>query len=806
MAPLHVLFVDDDQVFCEYFHLLAKPFSLNFDMVHTYQDAKDLIEAGKADAYIFDANLPDGSGYDLAALVREEYGENVPVVVISGVFKDSEHFTKLKDTLKVDYVLDKPISSDHVQRLLQELTSQKKHEDVADTPMDRLKQKYKKMIPGIIAELGALIDAVKQAKTAEAVQALKQSVHKIAGSAGSVGYPEVSDLCKLWERSLIKKLDTIAETPINSDWIKELDDFFGRLKFHYQVSSTTSLPQDKPTKRVEENSRRLPLYVVDSDRTLLATLEREQPDFVPLVTTEWDPEKAKKMLAREEFNPRILIVGESFRASPVKGSELIDIVRNKKTGLKTDFGIILDDEDLNKRAVAIREGITYVLEKPISGKLFLNTIQGALHFDESHELKVLIVEDDPVVSSFIAAALEEKGIIHKTLLDGTRLFDEIKEFKPDILLLDIYLPGYNGVELLKTLRSDVRFGHLMIVIITASQDNELLSEAYTGNVDDILHKPLDKKIIQTRILSLGKKHAQNNQHDRTDPVTGLPNRSAFNVYIHEKLLNAEYARVGVFVALIEFDQFSQIKDSESIENILSRFSNLMVAKEKQLGFESYLGKGRFGIVSEIMDFHSFKSRIEEFLEAAQQEILPPSYVAPRFTFSCGLISLPLHYTEQNQLFRSAEAALVEAKQLGQDNPIKIVAHLNGVSAAEQKRRVILIDQDEDLVQILRTSFESRGIDVSTYQLGEKFLEDLFINQHPLPPLLIMERMLPDMDGIDLLRRLHKRYPVQLPVIFLSSLSSDKDVLDGLKAGALDYITKPFNLHHMLQKSITALTR
>lgn len=805
-APLQILFVDDDLVFCEYFQTLVKPYNLSLDIKHTFEEARKAIEAGKTGAYIIDANLPDGSGYDLVSLVRQKYGDQPPIVVISGMFKDSDHFNKLKESLKVNYVIDKPIPSDAAHRLLYDLCHKEPKAQTLEDALARLKQKYDKMIPSIVAEVERLILNVKEKGDEVSLKELKQNVHKIAGSAGSAGYPSVSILCKRWEQWLIKKLEAITTSSFTLDDRAELDAFFAQLKFEYQVAPAPDREESKSSDYSENNVKRLPLYVVDSDRSWLASLERERADFNHSVLTEWDPEKALKWLSRESFSPRIVIVGETFRASPILGIDLIRSVQNKQNQLPTSFGIILDKEDFQKRADAIKEGITYVLEKPISGKLLLDTIKGSLHFEEHPELKVLIVDDDPFVCEFISSALSQINVSHKSIGDGGELFNLIKEYKPNILLLDIYMPGYNGVELLKTMRSDVRFNNIMIVIITSSQDSHLLSEAYKGNVDDILHKPLDSKIIQTRILSLGKKQAFLKENEKKDHLTGLPNQTAFKDYIHERLLNTEYSRVGVYLGLIELDQVSILTDPKIVDKLLSDFSNMLVAKEKQVDYEAYLGRGRFAIVSEATDLHSFKTHIENFLETAGKELSGNIATHEKITFSCGLTPMPIPYTSQEQVLHEMESTLLEAKQLGSELPIKLVSHPHDGTGSTQKRKIIIIDQDEDLQQILRTSFESRGFEVVTYNLGEPFLEDLFTHQNPFPPLVITERLLPDMDGIDLLNRLHKRYPIQLPVMFLSSLSSDKDVLDGLKAGALDYITKPFNLHQMVQKSIMALSR
>ena len=67
-------------------------------------------------------------------------------------------------------------------------------------------------------------------------------------------------------------------------------------------------------------------------------------------------------------------------------------------------------------------------------------------------------------------------------------------------------------------------------------------------------------------------------------------------------------------------------------------------------------------------------------------------------------------------------------------------------------------------------------------------------------LVILDRLLPDMDGLEILKTIEKTHPSHCPVIFLSMLSSEKDLIQGLKEGAIDYVTKPFNLDLLVLKA------
>lgn len=807
-GPLHVLLVDDDLIFCEYFQSLSSPYNLIIDVLHTYQEAKNAIESKKFDAYVIDVNLPDGSGFDLAELVREKKGHEIPIAAISGVFRDSDSFRKLKENLKINYVIDKPIQPDQIQSLLTQLCSAKPAAVAhLEDALKKLRDKYDTMVPSIIADLEKLIENIKKKPDKDSISELRKSVHKIAGSAGSVGYPEVSTLCKTWELDLIKKMDQVDSAPVAQDWLKAQDEYLRKLKFAYQLTTDDS-EKALHISATGSDLARPPLYVVDSDRKLLESLEKEQAGFNINVITEWDPNKAKQQLASNEFNPRIVIVGNTFRGSVLRGEDLLEQVRKKSEPLPTTFGLILEKEDLKTSSDAIKKGITYILQKPISAELFLTTIRNELQYENHRSLKVLVVDDDPFVCDFISACLTEVGMEVKSLTDGTQLFATLQSFMPNVLLLDIYLPGYNGVELLKSLRSDIRYLALMIVIITASQDIPLLTEAYTGNVDEILHKPLDKKIVQARIASLAKRNSAIGQFQKRDEITGLPNENALQMHIHQDLLQPDIARQGHFLAVMEIDRFREIAASTErsySEGILTAFSNLMLRNLNRLGFCAALGRGKFALASEPTDLATLKHHIETFLVNAQREIQLPQNLG-KLTFSCGITSLPTHHMPVDAVFKQAEETLTSAKKMEAQNPIKIATNIADGKGVPLEREMILIDTDADLLKVLRSALESNGIKVKSYNLGEPVLEELLVNQHSFPPLIIMERLLPDMDGLDFLKRLRKKFPVQIPLIFLTTLSAEKDVFEGLKAGALDYIAKPFSLNLLVQKCLTALNR
>ncbi|MEI8124938.1 MAG: response regulator transcription factor [Parachlamydiaceae bacterium] len=118
-----------------------------------------------------------------------------------------------------------------------------------------------------------------------------------------------------------------------------------------------------------------------------------------------------------------------------------------------------------------------------------------------------------------------------------------------------------------------------------------------------------------------------------------------------------------------------------------------------------------------------------------------------------------------------------------------------------KIKILIVDDDEDLQRILSFAFTSEGFEVKSIITGKEALEYLFDEKNlSTVSLLILDRMLPDMDGMHILEELGDKFPNHVPVLILSVLSAEKDVVTGLKRGALDYVIKPFSLPILMEKA------
>ncbi len=115
-------------------------------------------------------------------------------------------------------------------------------------------------------------------------------------------------------------------------------------------------------------------------------------------------------------------------------------------------------------------------------------------------------------------------------------------------------------------------------------------------------------------------------------------------------------------------------------------------------------------------------------------------------------------------------------------------------------RLLIIEDDDDLRKALKMSLKQQGYEIATAATGPKGLEKARSGGHDL---IILDLMLPGMDGLSLVRAL--RQTSQTPVLMLTARSSEMDKIIGLESGADDYLTKPFSLGELVAR-IRALLR
>lgn len=144
--------------------------------------------------------------------------------------------------------------------------------------------------------------------------------------------------------------------------------------------------------------------------------------------------------------------------------------------------------------------------------------------------KILIVDDEPDIVEFISYNLKSKGYLIATATDGVEAIRKAKDFRPNLILLDIMMPNKDGIETIKELRNIPDFDDTAIIFLTALNDEKYEIEGLKIGADDYIAKPIKPELLVTRIGSALRRFRKDEDQDQKQTFGDLEiNKTKFTV-------------------------------------------------------------------------------------------------------------------------------------------------------------------------------------------------------------------------------------------------------------------------------------
>ena len=129
--------------------------------------------------------------------------------------------------------------------------------------------------------------------------------------------------------------------------------------------------------------------------------------------------------------------------------------------------------------------------------------------------RVLIADDNPQGVELLEAYLAGTDYEVRTAADGEATLNLVREWKPDLILLDVMMPKISGFEVCKRLRADPATRDIAILMVTALDQNADIDRAVDAGTHDFLSKPIDRNQLLLRVRALLKSRHKAEELDRT---------------------------------------------------------------------------------------------------------------------------------------------------------------------------------------------------------------------------------------------------------------------------------------------------
>jgi PleD family two-component response regulator/EAL domain-containing protein (putative c-di-GMP-specific phosphodiesterase class I) len=184
--------------------------------------------------------------------------------------------------------------------------------------------------------------------------------------------------------------------------------------------------------------------------------------------------------------------------------------------------------DLRSRLAALRAGAAEFLPRESDPIQVLSRIRSLMGTATETPARILVVDDQPVSALFAARVLEGNGMVIERVGDPLAVLDALERFRPDLVLMDLHMPGASGIELTRIIRDQAQFADLPIVFLSVEMDPRQQLNALRVGGDDFLAKPVLPKVLVDcvlRRLRMARRRARQKATLGTlDPATGLASR------------------------------------------------------------------------------------------------------------------------------------------------------------------------------------------------------------------------------------------------------------------------------------------
>jgi two-component system, cell cycle response regulator len=286
-------------------------------------------------------------------------------------------------------------------------------------------------------------------------------------------------------------------------------------------------------------------------------------------------------------------------------------------------------------------------------------------------MRVLAAEDNPVFQSMLRTMLTKWGYTATIARDGMEAWRQLEAADaPRLAVLDWMMPGLDGVEICRRLRSLNREPYIYIILLTARTESEDLIEGMDAGADDYLTKPFNAHELRVRIRAgrriLDLQDALREQATH-DGLTGLLNRNSILEKLDEEVGRAARADEPVAVLMADLDRFKSINDTRGHlagDAVLREAARRLRSTARRYDSVGRYGGEEFLIVLPGCTLADAWRQAERLREAIAGTPFQLDHGGMSVTCSFGLAST--ENTAPARLVREADEALYRAKAQGRD--------------------------------------------------------------------------------------------------------------------------------------------
>lgn len=538
--------------------------------------------------------------------------------------------------------------------------------------IDPLEQQLEKLRDGFADRLPARLKAMENdwrslqddGWSREGARALHRSVHGLIGTAGSLGFSSVAKTARRLERRLVALLEA-ADTP-TAEQRTEIEPWFGRIEnasAEDRVGTATGVGRVIAPPAAAPEHRNL-IVVIEEEGPFSRELSAQLGHFGFELQMYQSTEEVEESI--EGRRPAAVIMDVSSATGDLVGAEAAARVR-EAVGFGVPVIFFSNRSDIAARLDAVRAGCSGYFVKPINYSEVLETLDRVTR-REPEPYRILIVDDEPDAAGFHAANLRAAGFETVTVNNPLNVAPHLVEFQPDLILMDVYMPGCSGVELAAVIRQEEAFVGIPIVFLSREADRMKQIAALGQGGDDFFTKPVEPDQLVAAIAARAQRGRTMRLYMERDGLTGLLSHSRIIEQLEVAVRRAGRSGGRLAVAMVDIDRFKRVNDSYGHlvgDQVLKALAYLLRQRLRLSDMLGRFGGDEYVVVLPDSDGGAAREKlnvIRQHFNAIEHSTGNGQFAV---TLSCGVAEFPRASTSL-ELIAAADDALYRAKRAGRN--------------------------------------------------------------------------------------------------------------------------------------------
>ncbi len=616
----------------------------------------------KPQAVIIDGLLPDGDGLVWIPKLRQVQPE-VPVIFVSSFYRDMSSFKRLNDELRVALIAHKPLEAGafvaQIDALLGSKNAPAATDDLA-AELAAIRDEYAAGLPQLVAELGVALGKLRTSATdTSAWSEARERAHKMRGTAGTHGLHAVSEAAAAIEDALVASKGQPVEGT-KASW-SIIDQAFKRLPTPSVAAPPALKPPALPPSRTMPHDL---VILVGGAPELARELVTHGRTHGYTVVQVVDPKDLTER-ARARM-PAAVLVDMTNRPHEML-SRIAGGLRTVPGAENVVIALLEPRSATVPEAHAVHAGASLRMPSDTSADVIAAAL-GRLLQQRPQQTRVLVVDDDPTFGKLVLAVLAPRGIAARHITDPAQLFAMLEELNPDLVLLDMQMPGVTGLELCKQIRASAKWRHISVLFLTAQSAVEQRIAAFRSGADDYLVKPVVNEELLARVeVRVERAKLLRDRADR-DTLTGLTLRRAFLEQLEARLAESRRYSRPLSICLLDLDHFKKINDGYGHlvgDRVLSTTGQLLATRLRTEDVRGRWGGEELVVALPNAPVVMARQVVTRLLdELAGTAFSTDDGRTFQVTFSAGVAAFPEDGDSADALLRVADERLYAAKKAG----------------------------------------------------------------------------------------------------------------------------------------------